>query len=81
VFNRFDKDGDGELDQNDLIKMFEELGTPTTSADCLDMLYCFDKNDDEKLNFEEFVQIMLYKSDDRVVDELYKSYNPDKKSV
>ena len=79
VFNRFDKDGDNELDQNDLVEMFRELEMETSVEECMDMLYCFDKNDDEKISFEEFVQIMLYRTDDRIVDELYASHNPSKK--
>ena len=81
MFNRFDKDGDGELDMNDLMLMFEELGNPITSLESMDMLCFFDQSNDEKMSFEEFVKIMLYKPDDKNVDEIYEHYNPPKKSV
>ena len=64
VFKRFDKDGDGEIDCNDLYALFQELGQELDWEECQDMLYCFDADNDSKINFREFVQVMLYKSND-----------------
>ena len=55
VFNRFDQDGDGEISAPDLINIFASLGVEIDEDEALDMIYCLDKDDDGKINFEEFV--------------------------
>ena len=40
----------------------------------MDMLLFFDKNKDETINFEEFVEILMYKTDDRYVDNIVANF-------
>ena len=47
--------------------MFRELGHDIDEEECRDMLFCFDLDSDSQISFKEFVQVMLYKSDDQTV--------------
>ena len=40
--------------------MFIELGYEMADDEASDMISFFDTNDDSKINFEEFVQLMMY---------------------
>ena len=61
VFNRFDKDGDGEIGVQDLMDMMQELGHPFDMEEAHDMIYQIRKEEDDgSINFQEFVQTMLY---------------------
>ena len=40
--------------------MFVELGYDMETEEAHDMINFFDTNDDSKINFEEFVQLMMY---------------------
>ena len=60
VFNRFDKDGDGEIGVEDLIEMMTELGYPLDLEEARDIIFYVDKDENEKINFLEFVQTMMY---------------------
>ena len=40
--------------------MFNELGYEMDDEEAKDMINFFDTNDDNKINFEEFVQLMMY---------------------
>ena len=67
VFKRFDKDKDGELNWSDIKLMFNELGYEMTDEEAQDMIHFFDTNDDSQINFEEFVQLMMYDTMDQSV--------------
>ena len=55
VFKRFDKDGDGEINYQDLKTMLNELGYTCDNHEAQDMIFFFDNNDDQTINFQEFV--------------------------
>ena len=55
MFKRFDQDGDGEITAQDLINVFASLGVVIDEDEALDMVFCLDRDDDGKINFEEFV--------------------------
>ena len=65
VFKRFDKDGDGEIGVDDLCDMMHELGYDLEEQEAQDMIFCIDKDEDGMINFEEFVQTMLYNTLDQ----------------
>ena len=61
VFNEFDRDKDGDIGQEDLMYMMQQLGnTNFNLVDAKDMLDDIDRDDDAKINFLEFAQIMMY---------------------
>ena len=60
VFNRFDKDGDGEIGVQDLMETMLELGHSIDLEEAHDMVFQMDKDEDGSINFLEFVQTMLY---------------------
>ena len=68
VFKRFDKDGDGEISSEDLRAMMNELGYDVDVQEAQDMVMFFDNNDDQRINFEEFVQLMMYDTMDDTVE-------------
>ena len=55
VFMRFDKDGDGEISAQDLQTVFVELGYECDEDEARDMITFFDKDEDNSINFAEFV--------------------------
>ena len=70
VFNRFDKDGDGEINVSDLAEMFREVGHVIELEEVHDMLYILDKDEDGTLNFSEFIQIMMFDTQDESLNAL-----------
>ena len=70
VFNRFDKDNDGLISAADLGEMFAELGTEVDEDEVKDIIFCLDKDEDENINFQEFVQVMMYNTTDQVLDNI-----------
>ena len=68
VFKRFDKDGDGEISSEDLRAMMNELGYDIDVQEAQDMVFFFDNDDDQKINFEEFVQLMMYDTMDTTIE-------------
>ena len=67
VFKRFDKSGTGQITAHDLIEIFEELGTGLDFEEAQDMIFCLDKNKDGTINFQEFIETMMYEATDTSV--------------
>ena len=67
VFMRFDKDGDGEISAQDLQTVFVELGYECDEDEARDMITFFDKDEDNSINFAEFVQLMMYDTMDQTL--------------
>ena len=55
VFQKFDKNGDGEINAEDLMHSFVELGYECSADEATDMINFFDKDRDGSINFSEFV--------------------------
>ena len=65
VFKRFDKDGDGYVRAEDLLAMFRELGYVDFDIDAAqEMIRLFDKNEDDYLDFMEFIELLMYDTQD-----------------
>ena len=60
VFRRFDKNGDGQIDCKDLMQMMAELGTPIEEDDAEAMIFHLDQDEDQNINFMEFIQCLMY---------------------
>lgn len=59
IFKRFDKDGNGVIDKNELKEtMIKDLGIPVSEEDVNSMMKDADKNGDGKIDSEEFITIM-----------------------
>ena len=67
VFKRFDKNGDGEIDAQDLQAVFNELGYECDQEEARDMIHFFDRDEDNSINFAEFVQLMMYDTMDQTL--------------
>ena len=71
VFKRFDKDNDDQINKTDLLLTFEELGYENVKLeDTQYMIELFDRNDDGLLDFQEFVQLLMYDTQDQVLFDL-----------
>ena len=58
-FEKFDKDGSGFVTTDEVIEVFEEImGGPVTINQFEDILQECNKNNDGKINYEEFVVLM-----------------------
>ena len=55
VFKRFDEDGDGEINWQDLFNTFEKMGHDIDEIEAKEMIHFFDKDGDGSINFQEFV--------------------------
>lgn len=62
VFNLFDHDGNGTLSLENLKKICKNVGEIIDESELLEMLKRADFDKDDKVNFEDFYQIMTYKS-------------------
>ncbi|XP_062114989.1 probable calcium-binding protein CML45 [Humulus lupulus] len=59
AFGVFDENKDGFIDAREVKRVLHELGFMEPSeAECQSMIRTFDKNQDGKINFEEFVEII-----------------------
>lgn len=57
-FLRYDADGDGFIDLEELGVLFQELSLNLTRAELMDVMDSFDQDGDGRLGREEFLQIM-----------------------
>ena len=64
VFNCFDKDRDGQIDTKDLVKIMRELGQPIDEEEAEAMIFHLDQDEDQTINFMEFVQCLMYDTQD-----------------
>lgn len=69
VFKRFDVDGDGEITWKDLVNIFTEIGHDMDEAEAREMIHFFDRDEDNSINFLEFVQLMMYDTVDNSLHE------------
>ena len=58
AFNMFDRDKDGLINYNELGNVLKSQGFNPTNQELLDMIADVDENEDEKINFEEFLILM-----------------------
>ena len=62
AFEKFDKDGSGYITTDELLEVFEELmGGPVTIQQFENMMQECNKNNEGKINYEEFVVLMTKK--------------------
>ena len=57
-FQKMDKDKSGYLDRQEIIAGFKELGMKQTAAEIDAIIAKADKNQDGKIQFEEFLDMM-----------------------
>lgn len=55
VFQSFDKDGNGEIDKNELKKAFEEMGKHFSDAELNRMMEMMDTDQSGTVSYEEFI--------------------------
>ena len=65
LFEMFDKDEDGLIDQNDLGKILRALGQVPSDQDLIEMITDVDKNEDKLIDYEEFLQLVDNKEKDK----------------
>lgn len=70
VFNAFDKDRSGQIDQHEVLAAMESFGREVTHAEVNEMMQLADADGSGKLSFWEFATLMAY--------QMGKSTNPDK---
>ena len=58
AFNMFDRDKDGLINYNELGNVLQSQGFNPTNQELLEMIADVDENEDEKINFEEFLILM-----------------------
>eukprot|EP00930_Biecheleria_cincta_P037432 TRINITY_DN25694_c0_g1_i1.p1 TRINITY_DN25694_c0_g1~~TRINITY_DN25694_c0_g1_i1.p1 ORF type:complete len:736 (-),score=134.89 TRINITY_DN25694_c0_g1_i1:285-2492(-) len=60
VFNRLDKDGDGNIGASELRKAVKELDKSADEGTIMDMVQLADTDSDGKVSLEEFARLMLF---------------------
>lgn len=68
LFNEFETDGDGCIDINELTVMFRSLQINVNNQLLRILLAIFDKNDDQKINIDEFTSLLNKYVDKSQVD-------------
>ena len=68
LFNEFETDGDGCIDINELTFMFRSLQINVNNQLLRILLAIFDKNDDQKINIDEFTSLLNKYVDKSQVD-------------
>ena len=58
AFNIFDRDKDGLINYNELGNVLKSQGFNPTNQELLEMIADVDDNEDDKINFEEFLILM-----------------------
>src|SRR3990167_2970055 len=59
AFDMFDVDSSGDISASELHSILTQLGKKATKADAEEMIKVFDENGDGKIDFDEFVKMML----------------------
>ena len=59
AFKIFDKDGNGYIDLREMKTVITRMGEPLSDAEADDMFRAADLNGDGKLDYDEFVQMIL----------------------
>lgn len=60
LFSCFDNDGDGRISKLEFIKMLSSLGYIISFQDVSKMINSFDQNDDDDMDFTEFMNLVKY---------------------
>ena len=64
LFNIFDRDSDGCIDHEELMLLLVSLGIPATKDTAVTMIASRDKDGSGKLEYQEFIEIMIQQNDD-----------------
>lgn len=59
AFKVFDRDGDGLISLSDLKLVMRQIGEDLQPKDCEDIILAGDRDNDGKLNFDEFIRMMV----------------------
>lgn len=59
AFRVFDKDGNGYITRDELKTAMDMIGEPVTEVELDDMLKATDIDNDGRINYEEFVKVLL----------------------
>jgi len=62
AFSKFDKDGNGSLDVEELSACIQQFLNGVSSGDIAELVRCYDVNGDGRLSYEEFTQFLLSRS-------------------
>ena len=85
VFDLFDKDKDGSINEKELGNILRSLGHDPTDQDLSEMINEVDNNSDSKIEFEEFCKIMNNKLKQNDVEqeliEAFKIFDKDGKGL
>ncbi|CEL99811.1 unnamed protein product [Vitrella brassicaformis CCMP3155] len=75
IFNLVDTDGGGSISTDELGKLMETLGIPTTQEELQLMVSEIDDNGDGEIDFDEFVKVMSRKVNaDYTPDEVRRAF-------
>jgi calmodulin len=58
IFNIFDKDGGGSIEESEIRQVFQSLGQDPTEDEVKTMINSVDENNDGTVDFEEFLLLM-----------------------
>ena len=61
VFTKFDKDGNGSIDKDELKMVFKELGKLMPEEEIARMMKMADQDDSGTMEYEEFIEIVMGK--------------------
>ena len=56
LFKDFDKDGNGEIDREELRSLFKSMNKMFTDEELERMIAMVDKDDSKTINYEEFIE-------------------------
>ena len=74
-FDMFDRDGDGLVNKIDLGNILRCIGYEQNEQDIIEWISEFDEDGDKKINFEEFISLMIrYLIGNDVEDELIEAF-------
>ena len=74
-FDMFDRDGDGLVNKIDLGNILRCIGYEQSEQDIIEWISEFDEDGDKKINFEEFISLMIrYLIGNDVEDELIEAF-------
>ena len=59
LFNKFDEDGSGSIDVEELAQMMQDIGNDATTEELREIISDFDKDQNGVIDFEEFVAIFV----------------------
>lgn len=69
AFDMFDRDKDGQIDAKELGNVLRSLGHEPNEQELSDMIYDVDSNEDKRIDFNEFIQLMQKRAKDSDIEE------------